>query len=407
MGINIWELLPKKEIEISDLKGKVLAVDASPAIYQFLASIRQRDGTPLMDSKGRMTSHLMGISTRITRLMAEGLKLIFCFDGKSPDLKIYERERREHRKRVAEEKLKQAQQEEDTEAMLKYSKQTIRLSDEIISQSKELLNVLGIPVIQSVSEAEAQCAYIVKQKDAWAVVSQDADALLFGTPRLIRNLTISQRRKLSSGGTIQIKPELIDLKQTLNQLKINQDKLIALGILVGSVDHNEPTIIKNSGTIKVMPIGNCPENHPLEVPCFDLKNKKIMFKKVKKFIKHKINEPLYEITTAYNRKVRVTKSHSLFIKKNNGIEAVKTTDLKEGDRLVVPVKIPLQNEELKEINLAQELWKHRNKIKRLIYCDGRNIQEIIKKRLLNKGNSWSDKRLVLTKSGLKKLKKIR
>ncbi|MBI2499303.1 flap endonuclease-1 [Candidatus Woesearchaeota archaeon] len=237
MGINIWELLPKKEIEISDLKGKVLAVDASPAIYQFLASIRQRNGIPLMDSKGRITSHLMGISTRVTKLMAEGLKLIFCFDGRAPDLKIYERERREHRKRVAEEKLKQAQQEEDTEAMLKYSKQTIRLSDEIISQSKELLKALGIPVIQAVSEAEAQCAYIVKQKDAWAVVSQDADALLFGTPRLIRSLTISQRRRLPSGGTIQNKPELIDLKQTLNQLKINQDQLIVLGILIGT-DYN-------------------------------------------------------------------------------------------------------------------------------------------------------------------------
>ena len=237
MGINIWELLPKKEIEITDLKGKVLAVDASPVIYQFLASIRQRDGTPLMDSKSRITSHLMGISTRVTKLMAEGLKLIFCFDGRAPDLKIYERERREHRKRVAEGKLKQAQQEEDTEAMLKYSKQTIRLSDEIISQSKELLNVLGIPVIQSVSEAEAQCAYIVKQKDAWAVVSQDADALLFGTPRLIRNLTISQRRRLPSGSTIQIKPELIESNQVLKQLKINQDQLIALGILVGT-DYN-------------------------------------------------------------------------------------------------------------------------------------------------------------------------
>lgn len=237
MGINIWELLPKKEIEINDLKGKVLAVDASPVIYQFLASIRQRDGTPLMDSKGRITSHLMGISTRVTRLMAEGLRLIFCFDGRAPDLKIYERERREHRKRVAEEKLKQAQQEEDTEAMLKYSKQTIRLSDEIISQSKELLKALGIPVIQAVSEAEAQCAYIAKQKDAWAVVSQDADALLFGTPRLIRNLTISQRRRLPSGSTIQIKPELIELNQVLKQLKINQDKLIVLGTLIGT-DYN-------------------------------------------------------------------------------------------------------------------------------------------------------------------------
>jgi flap endonuclease-1 len=94
MGINIWELLTKKEIEISELRDKVLAVDASPVIYHFLASIRQSDGTPLMDSHSRVTSHLMGISTRVTKLMTEGIKLVFCFDGRSPDLKFHERERR-------------------------------------------------------------------------------------------------------------------------------------------------------------------------------------------------------------------------------------------------------------------------------------------------------------------------
>ncbi|MFH1209536.1 MAG: LAGLIDADG family homing endonuclease [archaeon] len=408
MGINIWELFPKKEIKISDLKGKVLAVDASPVIYQFLASIRQRDGTLLMDSKGEITSHLMGLSTRITKLMSEGLKLIFCFDGRPPDLKIHEREEREYRKRIAEKKLKQAQKEGDIESMLKYSKQTIRLNDKIISESKELLKALGIPVIQAVSEAEAQCAFIAEQGDAWGVVSQDADTLLFRAPRLIRNLTISQRKRLPSGSVIQTKPELIELQQTLKQLKINQDRLIALGILVGSVDHNEPTIIKNRGIIQVNPIGECPISSHLEVPCFDKKTKKIVFKRVKGFIKHKINEPLYEITTVYNRKVKVTKSHSLFIKNSdNNITVVKTTDLKKGDKLVIPFKIPFQNKKIDKINLAQELWKHRDKIKRLTYCDGKNIQKIIKDRLSIKKSRLFNKRYILTKFGLKRLKELR
>ena len=119
MGINIWELLPKKEIEINELRDKVLAVDASPVLYQFLASIRQPDGTPLMDSQRRVTSHLMGISTRVTKLMIEGIKLVFCFDGRSPDLKVHEKERRELKKRFAEEKLRQAQEEGDERSMLK------------------------------------------------------------------------------------------------------------------------------------------------------------------------------------------------------------------------------------------------------------------------------------------------
>lgn len=234
MGIKLWDELPKKQIEISELKGKVLAVDASPILYQFLASIRQRDGTPLMDSQGNITSHLMGISTRITRLMEEGLKLAFCFDGRPPDLKIHEQERRELKKRLAEEKFREAEEEEDAASMLRYAKQTIRLSREIVEQSKELLTALGIPVIQCPSESEAQCAFIAEQGDAWAVVSQDADTLLFGAPRLIRNLTISQKRKLPSGAIVANKPELIDLKETLKQLDINQDQLIALGMLIGT-----------------------------------------------------------------------------------------------------------------------------------------------------------------------------
>lgn len=234
MGVQISELVTKKDIEIEYLKNKIVAIDFSNVCYQFLSSIRQPDGTLLMDNKGRVTSHLVGIFTRSSNLMEKGVKLCYVFDGKSPLLKVKEQEEREYRKQIAEEKLREAKEKEDIEKMYKYSKQTIRLSKEIIEESKELLTAMGIPVIQAPSEAEAQAAFMCERKDVDFVGSQDYDTLLFGAPRLVRNLTISQRKKLPSGGYTIVRPQLIELKDTLKHLGIKQDQLIVLAILIGT-----------------------------------------------------------------------------------------------------------------------------------------------------------------------------
>src|SRR3989344_6361632 len=143
MGLQITELVPKKEISFKDLYNKKIAIDSSQMIYQFLSSIRQQDGTPLMDSKQRITSHLQGIISRVTNLMQQNIKLVFVFDGKAPLLKIKEQEEREYRKRLAEEKFKEAKEEQDEELMLRYSKQSIRLRREMVEESKELIQALG------------------------------------------------------------------------------------------------------------------------------------------------------------------------------------------------------------------------------------------------------------------------
>lgn len=74
MGVPIGDLVPRKEIDLENLYGKKIAIDALNAIYQFLSTIRQRDGTPLMDSKGRITSHLSGLFYRTINLMEAGIK---------------------------------------------------------------------------------------------------------------------------------------------------------------------------------------------------------------------------------------------------------------------------------------------------------------------------------------------
>ena len=78
MGLQIGDIVPRREVKLEDLKGKVIAVDAFNALYQFLSSVRQPDGTPLMDSKGRVTSHLSGLFYRNIALLDEASNWPMC-----------------------------------------------------------------------------------------------------------------------------------------------------------------------------------------------------------------------------------------------------------------------------------------------------------------------------------------
>lgn len=252
MGLNIREIIPRKEIQISELTGKTVCVDAFNILYQFLSTVRQMDGTPLMDNKKRVTSHLSGLFYRNLNLLEQGIKLVYVFDGEPPALKLKTHEKRQDFRNVAKEKYNSAKQDEDFSGMKRYGSQLIRLTDEMIEESKELLEAMGIPVIQAPSEGEAEAAYLAQIKqEVYASISQDYDSLLFGTPRLIQNLTSSKRKKTFSGW-IETSLELIELNAVLNLLEINLDQLICLGILVGT-DYN-PKGIPGIGQKKALQI---------------------------------------------------------------------------------------------------------------------------------------------------------
>jgi len=233
--MNKRENVSRNGIEFKELKGKIVAVDAFNTLYQFLSTIRQPDGTPLMDSKGRTTSHLSGLFYRNVSLLQEGMKLVYVFDGKPPELKGLTHENREKVKEEAQEKYEEAKKEEDVVMMGKYARQLARLTKDMLDESKELLNAMGIAVVQAPSEGESQAAYIA-QKKGYYVGSQDYDSLLFGAPKLIQNLTLARKRKTVSGYVL-INPEVIELNKVLNTLQISIDQLICLGILCGT-DYN-------------------------------------------------------------------------------------------------------------------------------------------------------------------------
>jgi flap endonuclease-1 len=232
MGIQLTQLVQGEFIETKDLFDKVVAIDAFNWIYQFLSIIRQPDGTPLKDSKDRVTSHLSGLYYRTINLMDAQIRPVYVFDGKPPEFKSVAAKRHDVRSEALRE-WKQALERKDYEAANKYAKRSTTITSEIIESSKKLLDAMGVPYIQAPSEGEAMCAVLVSRGDAYCAASQDYDTLLFGAQRLVRNLSISGRKKRGND-YIFINPEMLLLEKTLETLGLTRDQLIMVGILIGT-----------------------------------------------------------------------------------------------------------------------------------------------------------------------------
>jgi len=225
MGVKFRDIVSPDNIKFQDLESKIVALDAANVIYQFLSSIRQPDGTPLMDQNRNITSHFSGILYRTSSLIEKGIKPVYIFDGVSDVLKKGTQDKRREIKVESQKKWEEALEEGRIEDARKFAVRSSRMSRGIIEGSKKLLELLGVPYIQAIGEGEAQASYMVEKGDAWCVGSQDYDCLLFGATRMVRNLTIT-------GGKANL--ELIDLKRVLEKLEINREQLIDIAILVGT-----------------------------------------------------------------------------------------------------------------------------------------------------------------------------
>ncbi len=246
MGVDLGEVLQRRKILLDDLTGRSLAVDAYNTLYQFLAIIRQPDGTPLMDKERRVTSHLSGILYRTANLSEKGVRVVYVFDGQPPEMKEMEIKRRRRIREEAAVRYEAALKAGSTEDARKYAQATATVRELMIEDSKRLLKGLGIPWVQAPSEGEAQAAHMAIKGDVWAAASQDHDSLLFGAPRMVKNLTMSGRRKLPNRQAyVEIEPEIFELAQTLAELGLTREQLVDVGILVGT-DYN-PDGVKGIG----------------------------------------------------------------------------------------------------------------------------------------------------------------
>ncbi len=250
----------KQELSFDELKDKVIAIDAYNTIYQFLSIIRQPDGTPLTDSKGRVTSHLSGLLYRTTNLLNYGAIPVFVFDGIPPTLKSKTIAARISRREKAMEEWKSAQEKGMLEEARTHAMASTRITKEVVSSAKELLGHMGMPFIQAPGEGEAQAAYLVENGLAYASASQDYDSFLFGAELVIRNVTITGRRKLPGKNVfINVKPEKILLKDLLSKFGIDRNQLIWAGMMIGT-DFNDG--IKGVGPKTALKITK--ESHTLE-----------------------------------------------------------------------------------------------------------------------------------------------
>ena len=264
MGFDLAPLVVKQQLTLDNLWGRTFAVDANNTLYQFLALIRMRDGTPFTDSAGHVTSHLIGLVLRTTRLISEyNIEPVFVFDGAPPAQKMHTLEERRNVRAKAREGWKAAVGSGDFATAWSKATRMNMLTQEMRQDAKEALRLLGIPVVQAPQEGEAQAAHMAKRGDVWAANSRDYDSVLFGAPRLVRYLTISGQEYLPSKGISRpLIPELIDLQELLNKLGITLEQLVDLAILVGT-DFNEGVrgigpktalkLIKANGSLEKLP----------------------------------------------------------------------------------------------------------------------------------------------------------
>ena len=246
MGVQLGDIVEARKLGIEELQGRIVAFDGNNILYQFLSIIRGRDGQPLKDREGRITSHLSGLIYRNSNLMRQGVKIVYVFDGIPHKFKRTVLKRRQESRQKARKQYENAIKVGDEKKARRFGQQAIIATTELISEAKQLLTLMGIPWVQAPGEGEAQTAYMASKRDVWGAASQDFDSLLYGAPRHIRNLSITGRRKLPRKNVyIKIEPEILELEKVKRKLGLNQDQLVDLGLLVGT-DYN-PGGIKGIG----------------------------------------------------------------------------------------------------------------------------------------------------------------
>ncbi len=236
MGVLLTPIIRTKEVTLDQLRGRSFAVDGFIVLHEFLALVRDRRGRPLTDEKGNVTSHLVGLAFRTTRLVSDyDMRMVFVFDGKPPTLKKQELSTRREERRKAETRYEEALKRGDLQEAYSKAVMTGKITKQGIDDAKRLLDYLGIPWVQAPSEGEAQAAYIASRGDVWASNSKDYDSLLFGAPRLVRFLNINSREWLPSKDRARrVYPELIELDDFLGYHGITRTQLIDMGILIGT-----------------------------------------------------------------------------------------------------------------------------------------------------------------------------
>jgi flap endonuclease-1 len=237
MGCNLKDLATPVRVRLPDLAGQRVGIDAFLTAFQFLTTMRDRspegDGMPLRAPDGRYVAHLMGFLQRTVTLLESGIVPVFVFDGPSPALKEAELASRRARREEAEEQYAAARAAGDHRLAQKLAARIMHYSPEMVEETKTMLGLLGVPWVAAAAEGEGQAAVMAKRGHLDVVATQDWDALLYGSPVLVRHLMADGSK---SYGKV-IHAERIDLDAMREAIGLTQDQLVDLGIMIGTDFH--------------------------------------------------------------------------------------------------------------------------------------------------------------------------
>ncbi|KAK0569090.1 Elongation of fatty acids protein 2 [Tilletia horrida] len=203
-----------KPHDIKTYFGRKVAIDASMSLYQFLIAVRQQDGQQLMSESGETTSHLMGFFYRTLRMIDHGIKPMYVFDGKPPDLKKAVLANRFGKREEAREEEEEEKDVADNERMDQLARRQVRPTKTHNDEVRQLLGLMGIPCIT-----------------VYGAGSEDMDTLTFGSPILLKHLTFSEQKKMPV--------HEVNLEAARQGLGMNMDQFIDLCILLGC-DYLDP-----------------------------------------------------------------------------------------------------------------------------------------------------------------------
>ncbi len=148
-------------------------------------------------------------------------------------------------------------------------------------------------------------------------------------------------------------------------------------VVLMSVDADEHVLVRDGDGVRMTTIGEfvdpLVEGRPVEGPqglvrsvygklgqvlSVGLAEREPRFGDIKGVVRHRVSEPLYEITTLYGRNVRVTASHSVYVHEGGELRKKRGDQLAPGDVLVAPRRVPLPDCAPARIDLLRELHKH-------------------------------------------------
>jgi len=211
------------DIAFEDVGGSVVAVDAHNWLYRYLTTtVRFTSDAKYTTADGEEVANLVGVVQGLPKFFEHDLTPVFVFDGSVADLKEDEVAQRREEREKREEKLEAARERGDAEAISRLDSQTQRLTDTILTTTREVFEHLDVPIVDAPAEGEAQAAHMARQGTVDYVGTEDYDALLLGAPLTLRQLT-------SSGD-----PELMDFEATLDHHGITWEQLVDAAILMGT-----------------------------------------------------------------------------------------------------------------------------------------------------------------------------